>query len=139
MTLENYISEAVSHGKYKSPGPMYTPFPKKRTDKDAIINWLLENGFVNCGGYPSTETLLKYYRDWGKKCFQLAAYITDNPTSEWLMFYDGKDAFIIRTCKASEVHSGSALCSIYRDLKEGMSYHGRRIDFNDIKKHFDEQ
>lgn len=137
IDLRTHISEAISHGKHKSPEPKYTPFPKKRTDKEAILNWLMTNGFVEVRGNLDTDTLVKHYDETGEKCFHKSTY-TPNRNTHWIRFYDGKDAFMIRTCLVRDLPRGTVMCSIYPDVKIH-TYYGKGITFEEIKKHFDEQ
>lgn len=134
-SIDTYISEAISSHK-NTPNPKYhTPFPKNRMDKDGIIDWLNENGFEQISDLDPMR-LVAQHRLSGKGCYNLSSYKPDNPHTHWLQIYDGKRIFMIRTCKAADVFKDSALCKVYSDPRD---ITGKRIDFNDIRKYFDEQ
>ena len=103
MTLEKYISEAISHGWHKSQdNDMYADFPQKRTDKEGITNWLIQNGFVAVQ-FNSTyigDDLIKHYKAKGEKGFYVgmdAFFGTD-----YIVFYDGYVMFCVYTCPLSD-------------------------------------
>ena len=104
MTLEKYISEAISHGWHKSPdGDMYTDFPQKRTDKDGITNWLMQNGFVSVQ-FNSTfigDDLIKHYKDKGEKGFYVGSHT--NYGTHYIVFYDGYIMFLVFTCPTRDL------------------------------------
>ena len=104
IDLRTHISEAISHGWHKSPGnDMYTDFPKKRTDKEGIINWLIQNGFVAVQ-FDSTyigDDLIKHYKDKGEKGFYVGRH-TDFGT-HYIVFYDGYVMFFVFTCPVSDL------------------------------------
>ncbi len=135
MNLQDYISEAISSHK-NTPKPKYhTPFPKNRMDKDGIIDWLNENGFERISDLDPMR-LVTHHRLSGKGCYNLSSYRQDNPHTQWLQIYDGKRIFMIMTCKATDIFKDAALCKVYSDPRNSI---GKRIDFNDIRKYFDEQ
>ena len=105
MTLEKYISEAISHGWHKSPdNDTYTSFPPNRMAKDAIINWLTVNGFKEVGvtqDGPAFDVLRNYILH-GEKSYQLGPYGNDC-MEQYIIFYDGEEMFLIFTSSAKDL------------------------------------
>lgn len=134
MTLENYISEAIS-SKKNTPST-YTPMPKKRTDKDGLVKWLLENGYVQIQG-SLVEDLLREFNTNGNRCFYVAPHENGNPLSHWIRFFDGNNTYCIRTIK--DVPRDFKDCSIITDSnKTSKNYDpmSKWIDYKDIVEYF---
>ena len=105
MTLEKYISEAISHGWHKSPDTdTYTSFPPNRMAKDAIINWLTVNGFKEVAATqdgPGTDVFRNYILR-NEKGYQLGPYGNDC-MEQYILFYDGEEMFLIFTSSAKDL------------------------------------
>jgi hypothetical protein len=133
-SIDTYISEAISSHK-NTPKPKYhTPFPKNRMDKDGIIDWLNENGFEQISDLEPMR-LVTHHRLSGKGCFNVSSYNPRNKHTYWIRIYDGEKFFIIRTCLVKDMPRGTAMCKVHVYPFDD----GKRIDFNDIRKYFDEQ
>jgi hypothetical protein len=94
--LKDYISESISTGKHTKK---YSAFPKKRTDKDGIINWLEDNGYVyidrnSIDGDTDTE-LLKYSETTGNDYYTLGKYNVES--SHWIRATKDGKVYFIRT------------------------------------------
>lgn len=131
-SIDTYISEAISSHK-NTPNPKYhTPFPKNRMDKDGIIDWLNENGFERISSLEDAK-LIAYSDLSGNGTYCVSSYTT-NPHTHWMKICDGEKIFVIRTCKVKDL-PGTPMC----EAKLKYQSIGKRIDFNDIRKYFDEQ
>lgn len=139
IDLRTHISEAISHGKHKSPEPKYTPFPKKRTDKLGIIKWLIDNDFEEISDLDPYRMVTKYNMS-GKGCYNVSSYKPNNKKTHWLQIFDGTKMFMIHTCSEKDL-TDKPLCG---EIDYGTRYWPREpieipIEFDEIRRYFDNQ
>jgi hypothetical protein len=135
MRLNEYITEYVSSGRRKHRNG-YTPFPKDRTDKDAIIRWLVENGFQEIKDpYYSADDLVRHHTKTGEKCFYVASHDKNNYLTYWIRFYDGNKIFCIRTCPLSVIPRGSNDCTVIEEPRRQASV-SKRLSLDDVIEYF---
>lgn len=94
MRLDEYISEAVSHGR-----SIPNQFPRV-PDKDLIIEWLEYNGFteVNTGhnALYTQQQFMKYHKKGIDRIYITGLY-DESDATHWIRFGDMDTAFSIRT------------------------------------------
>ena len=105
--LRTYINEAISSRANSVGISSYTPFPQKRTDKDGIVEWLVDNGFksIEFFGTYIGDDLIKHYDSTGERCFYVSAH-NSSPGTHYIIFYDGTKMFLIYTCRMDIIRHG---------------------------------
>jgi hypothetical protein len=135
MDLKDYITEYVSSGRRKHRNG-YTPFPNDRTDKGAIIRWLVENGFQEIKDpYYSADDLVRHHDKTGEKCFYVASHDKKNYLTYWIRFYDGNKIFCIRTCPLSVIPRGYNDCTVIEEPRRQASV-SKGLPLDEIIEYF---
>jgi hypothetical protein len=136
MTLENYLTEAISTGKHRSK--YYDDFPKDPTDKKAIIEWLKDNGYteIKNNGAITPLSVFGHYERTGEKCYALGLYNKKEET-HWIMMFDGVNQYFIRTVPGRDKLRNVDGNAMMRYDKNYNSIKNEYMTFDEIRKEID--
>lgn len=125
--LRDSITEAISSRKNR-----YLP---DHPDKDAIVDWLDANGYTEISG-ELPGSAITHYEVTGEKCYFLGRYWSSDDKTHWIMVYNGKDLYMIRTSPGSENATGMNGSSVTRNASKASS--PRSITYKEIQKELEE-
>lgn len=125
--LRDSINEAISSRKNR-----YLP---DHPDKDDIMDWLDANGYTEISGELPRSAVI-HYEATGEKCYFLGKYWRSDYLSHWIMVYNGKDLYMIRTNPGSENATGMNGSIVTRNASNASS--PRNITYKEIQKELEE-
>ena len=134
MRLDEYISEAVSHGR-----SIPNQFPRT-PDKDLIIDWLEYNGFTEVDtGHNAIYTqqqFMKYQKKGIDRVYITGLYDESNAT-HWIRFGDKDAAFSIRTDGGFSLKYPMEK-TVFLGPRRNQSHEHKTIEefAEDVEKHF---
>ena len=129
MTLENYISEAVSHGYGRRKW-----FPEK-PDKDLIIEWLIDNDFreidTNHQVLGQFDRIEKYVKNANDRVYFTGLYDPDRLGTHWIQFGDRNHIYTVNTEYNRNVATRVSFWAPYSVIDYGTT--GKTRFFHDLE------